>query len=120
MIQFDIMDLPWCRLSQKLSINSQKVGDESVQKLLKNCYFIFKVTEKLLNSKKLPNSCYFFFYLIALEVGFMEVFTRRISLDFSFSSYFSFFESSEIGLQPFSFLNRINRAFICVFFSAGI
>ena len=66
------------RFGHKLPINSQKVGDKSVQKLLKSCYFIFKVAE----------SCWivaFFFYLFALEVGFIAVFTSRIPLYFSFS-----------------------------------
>jgi len=47
--------------------------------------------------------------LFALEVGFIAVFTGGIRPDFSFSSYFSFFGSSEICAQPFSFRNRINR-----------
>ena len=95
---------PMIRLSHKLPINSQKVADKSVAKLLKSCYFIFKVAQKFI-----------FFYLFALEFGFIAVFTAGICLDFSFSSYFS-----EIFAQPFSFRNRINRAFICTFFSAGI
>ena len=40
------------RLSHNLPLNSQKVADKSVQKLLKSCYFIFKVAEKLMNFEK--------------------------------------------------------------------
>ena len=53
------------RLSHTLPINSQKVANKSVKKLLKSCYF---------------------FYLFALEVGVVAVFTGRICLDFSFST----------------------------------
>ena len=40
------------RLSHKLPLNSQKVADKSVQKLLKSCHFIFKVAEKFMNFEK--------------------------------------------------------------------
>ena len=39
---------PMIRLSHKLPINSQKVADKSVSKLLKSCYFIFKVAQKFI------------------------------------------------------------------------
>ena len=39
---------PMIRLSHKLPINSQKVADKSVSKLLKSCYFIFKFAQKFI------------------------------------------------------------------------
>ena len=39
--------------------------------------------------------------MFALEVGFIAVFTLRIRLHFSLSSYFSFFGGSKIFPQPF-------------------
>ena len=103
------------RLSHKLPINFQTAA--------KSCSFIFKVTKKLLNFETVEWCCRMvasFFCLFVPEVSFIAVSTRLIRLDFSFSRYFSFFGGSEICSQPFSFLNRINRAFICTFFSAGI
>ena len=97
---------PMIRLSDKLPINSQKVADKSVSKLLKSCYFIFKVAQKFI-----------FFTCLLLKLVLL---LSGIRLDFSFSSYFSFFGGSEICAQPFSFRSRINRAFICTFFPARI
>ena len=71
------------RLSHKLPINSKKLPLIAFKSCLKVAFFL-----------KLPKSCYFF-YLFALEVGFIAVFTGRIRLEFSFSSYFSFFGDSE-------------------------
>ena len=75
----------------------------------KNCYFIFKVADKLL-----------FFLLVCTWSWFYCSFHGRIRLEFSFSSYSSFLVSSEICPQPFSVLSMINRAFMCTSFPAGI
>ena len=40
------------RLNHQFPINSQKVAGESVQKMLKICYFIFEAAVKLLNFEK--------------------------------------------------------------------
>lgn len=100
------------RIRHKLPKNSHKAfANKSVQKLLKSSCFIFEVAEKLPIFEKVAEQL-LLLYLFALEVGFIAVFTRRIRLYFSFSSYLSFFRGSEICLLPFSYLKRVNRAFI--------
>ena len=72
----------------------------------KSCYFIFKVAEKL------------FFYLFALKVGVIAVFTAGFFWSF-LSQAISPIGGSEICPRPFSFFNMINQAFICTFVAAG-
>ena len=102
-LSFGILDLQWCRLSHKLPINSQKVADKSVRKLLKSCYFIFKV------AKNLPNSCCSFSTWLHLKLvllrflpaEFVWIFLSLISVILAFSVVARFVPSllaSSIGL----------------------
>ena len=62
---------PMIRLSHKLPINSQKVADKSVSKLLKSCYFIFKFAQKFIFF-----TCLHFklVLLLSLPPGFVWIF----------------------------------------------
>ena len=68
------------RLSHKLPINSQKVADKSVSKLLKSCHFIFKVAQKFIFS-----TCLHFklVLLLSLPPEFVWIFLSLAILAFS-------------------------------------
>ena len=98
------------RLSHKLPINSQKVADKSVSKLLKICHFIFKVAQKFIFF-----TCLHFklVLLLSLPPGFVWIFLSLAILGFSGVARFApSLLASAIGFD--------NRAFICTFFPGGI
>ena len=84
------------RLSHTLPINSQKVANKSVKKLLKSCYF---------------------FYLFALEVGVVAIFTGRICLDFSFSTKVAENIFKSCRVSGFALCNCLNKRAIFIFLS---
>ena len=68
------------RLSHKLPINSQKVADKSVSKLLKSCHFIFKVAQKFIFFTCLHLKLVL---LLSLPPGFVWIFLSLAILAFS-------------------------------------
>ena len=71
---------PMIRLSHKLPINSQKVADKSVSKLLKSCYFIFKVAKKFIFFTCMLLKLVL---LLSLPPGFVWIFLSLAILAFS-------------------------------------